>query len=60
MSIEEFDTTGFTGGMKVLYKNQQYDIVMVDFEEKLIGINEIQNIDDSCDWKRCENIELIS
>ncbi len=61
MTIEQFDNTGFTGGMKCRYKLQEYDIIMVDFEEKLIAINETQTDEPELqlDWKRCENITLI-
>jgi len=63
MTIEEFDKTGFTGQMKCRYKLQEYDIISVDFEEKLIAINEAKRFDyEDCfqpDWKRCENITII-
>jgi len=63
MTIEQFDKTGFTGGMKCRYKLQEYDIIMVDFEEKLIAINETKTYNDDSDddlfWKRCENITLL-
>ena len=40
MTIEEFDKTGFTGMMRCLYKGKEYPIYSVDFEERLIAINE--------------------
>ena len=62
MTTEKFDNTGFTGQMRCLYKNKEYPIFMVDFEERLIAINETnQEVTDDMqlDWKRCENITLI-
>lgn len=63
MTIEEFDKTGFTIGMKCEYKGKQYDIISVDFEERIIAINQFDSFDDNVandlDWKRCENIKLI-
>lgn len=62
MTTEEFDKTYFTGDMRCLYKNKEYPIYSVDFEERLIAINETNGgiYDDmSLDWKRCENITLI-
>jgi len=64
MTIEEFDKTRFTGGMKCEYKGKEYEIISVDFEEKTIAINEFDSFDDNgaddLDWKRCENITLIT
>lgn len=62
MTAEEFDKTGFTGGMRCLYKGKEYPILSVDFQERLIAINETdQEVTDDMqlDWKRCENVELI-
>jgi len=63
MTIEEFDKTGFTGQMKCEYKGKEYDIISVDFEERIIAINETQSFDDDgrdeLDWKRCENITIL-
>jgi hypothetical protein len=61
MTIEEFDKTVFTGNMKCEYKCKEYDIKIVDFEERLIAICENGDISDPetyFDWKRCENITL--
>ena len=64
MTIEEFDNTGFTGQMTWMYKGKEYPIYMVDFEERLIAINETQSesYDEVTflDWKRCENVELVN
>lgn len=62
MTAEEFDKTGFTGRMVCLYKEKEYSIVSVDFEERLIAIYERPiweyEENDSPDWKRCENITI--
>jgi hypothetical protein len=62
MTADEFDNTGFTGMMRCLYKGKEFPIISVDFEERLIAINECSEElteDTQLDWKRCENIELI-
>jgi len=62
MTAQEFDNTGFTGNMRCLYKNKEYPICSVDFEERLIAINETsQELTEGTqlDWKRCENITII-
>jgi hypothetical protein len=62
MTAEQFDNTAFTGNMYCLYKGKEYPIFSVDFEERLIAINETnQEVTDYMvlDWKRCENIDLI-
>jgi hypothetical protein len=59
MTIEEFNNMKFCGGMRVLYNGKDYDIVSVDFEEALIGIEEIEGGED-LSWKRCENCILLS
>ena len=62
MTIEQFDKTRFTLNMRFLYKGKEYPFFSVDFEERLVGINENnQEVTDDMqlNWKRCENIELI-
>lgn len=63
MTIEDFNTTGFTGKMRCIYKGKEYILASVDFEEKLVGIllpdNQYQD-DFELSWVRCENIELIT
>lgn len=60
MTIEEFDNYRFGAGMKVKYKHCVYDVVTVNFGERLFGLG-----DDSCEddedltWVRCENAEVI-
>ena len=43
MTIEEFDKARFTGQMKCKYKGKEYDIISVDFEERIIGIFEVDD-----------------
>jgi hypothetical protein len=63
MTPQEFDNTGFGSGMKVIYKDSEYLLGSVDFEERLIGIvteEDFKSGDYTYDWIRCENCELIS
>lgn len=57
---EQFDSIKWTGGMKAKYKDKNYDIGSVCFEEKLIGITGYCTGADENDlqWVRCENIEI--
>ena len=62
MTQEEFEKTGFTGNMKCIFKNKEYEIGTVDFEERLIGIYEMisgAESEEDISWKRCENITLV-
>lgn len=38
MTHEEFNNTGWTGGMRAIYKDKVYDIANCDFERKTIGL----------------------
>ena len=58
MTIDEFNKTGFSGGMKCEYDGKVYDIASVDFEEALVGIQEIE-YSEELSWKRCENIKIV-
>lgn len=64
MTIEEFDATKYSGKIKVKYKGKVFDVYAVDFEQKLIAINEFNYSDTEVDfelqWKRCENVELMN
>jgi len=61
MTIDQFNNSRFGANDKVIYNGQKYDIISVDFEEALIGIDEkIPGSDeDDISWKRCENCELV-
>lgn len=66
MTIEEFNNTRFKFGMKAEYKNNVYDIISVDFEENLIGLDNGIIECNGCGtertdvmWVRCENCKII-
>lgn len=44
--------------MRVRYDGGEYDLVSVDFQEKLIAIDEFGEGHDVT-WKRCENVEVV-
>ena len=41
MTLEEFNTTSWTGGMQVEYLSNIYDVASLDFETKIIWIEKI-------------------
>ncbi len=57
MTIEEFNIMTFVTEMKARYKEDTFEIVSVDFEEKLIGLD--MTGDDIISWVRCENVEIV-
>jgi hypothetical protein len=59
MTIEEFNNTRWVSGMRAKYKEQEYGIITVDFQENLIGLDIVED-GQSIDWVRCENVELIN
>jgi hypothetical protein len=66
MTIDDFNMQKFKAGNKAKYKDLIYDIVSVDFEEKLVGLSDINffaqqegDEDLPVNWVRCENIEFI-
>lgn len=63
MTIETFNTTGFSAMSRVKYKDGNvYNIASVDFDESLIAIIVFpleENIHDQIRWVRCENCTLI-
>ena len=56
MTKEEFDNTGFTGLMKVEHREKVYDLMSVNFEERLIAFN--IDTDDDLYCVRCENVTI--
>lgn len=58
MTIEDFNNTGWSGGMRCVYQDKAHDIGSCEFEEKLVGL--VVDYDDELKWVRCENIRLIS
>lgn len=62
MTIEQFEKTSFSGNSKIIYDGKTYDVIMVDFQESLIAIDEFPDDDDEnkqLSWKRCENCEIV-
>lgn len=65
MTVEEFNNTKFGARMQVIYRGEAREIVSVDFEEKLIGLNDKfydpEDPDDiaQINWVRCENCKLV-
>jgi len=64
MSIEEFNNTRFGAGDSVIYKNELWPIVAVEFEEALFAIPNERGITvavaDQMDWVRCQSCQYIS
>ena len=72
MTIQEFDkefnNTKWKVGMKAIYNDKEFDISSVDFDEKLVGLEEGEwDTDEKMNkywngkikWVRCENIKLL-
>ena len=58
MTIEEFNKTGFTGKMKIKYKDEVHDLISVDFEEALFAYSLDDGYESLC-WVRCENVSIV-
>lgn len=61
MTIEEMDSQRFVAGMKVIYDEEEREVVGVHFVEKLIALENPLSVDDcECpEWVRFENCEII-
>lgn len=66
MTIKEFNSTGFHMGMKVKYKGEVRNLVSVNFDENLIGLEDEESECEECGntfteiyWVRCENCQLL-
>lgn len=59
MTQEEFGAMKFRAGMKALINGKEKDIVSVDFDQSLIGL-EIEGDQENIDWVRIENLEIVS
>lgn len=55
MTKEEFDRTGWTGGMKAIYNGKEYEVLSVDFEDKTIDLIDADGIE----TVNCEKVYLI-
>lgn len=53
----ELSPQGWTGGMTAIYQGKEYDVITVDFDEDLIGIDFFGDGEPS--FKRCESIEKV-
>jgi hypothetical protein len=68
MTLQEFDSTGWTAGMRATYEGEEYWIRNVDFKERLVGLiygfldpynqHDLDLADTQ--WVRCENITLLN
>lgn len=58
MTIDEFNNTGFGGGMFAMYKGKKFPIFAVAFDEALIALDGVVQGSEHPHWVRCENIEL--
>lgn len=60
MTLKEFDSTKFGAGTKIIFKGKEFDLISVELEEKLVGIDEFGTFDDDelpqLQWKRFENV----
>ena len=60
MTAEEFDATQWGAGMQCRYNNGGMDdIVSVDFDERLLGID-IYDDANNLKWIRCESAEEVT
>ncbi len=57
MTREEFNSTRFGAMTMVSHKGRVYQVVMVDFEEAILGIDMFEDID-NLSYVRCESVEL--
>lgn len=63
MTIEEFDKQNWGAKMKIKHVNgKEYDVVTVDFKEKLIGTENdaLGSEEEKIMWVRCESCTLIN
>ena len=60
MTKEEFDNTGWGADMWCIYKGASYHVVIVNFEEALLGLDDGSGGDeiDDLTWVRCESVSL--
>lgn len=57
MTIDEFNSFGWSGHMAMTYQGNQHDIVSVCFIEKLLAFQPEDN--DQLTWVRCENVTSV-
>ncbi len=61
MTKDKFDNTPFSKGMRVETKNgQRLEIIVVDFEDKLIGTDDVLKTKYvPVRWFHCEDVEIV-
>ena len=57
MTIEEFNKTAFGAGMEMTYQDKVYEVVAVEFEEKLLAYK-LNEDSEQYSWARCENCTI--
>lgn len=57
MTQEEFKSVAWEAGMRVTYKEREYGVVSVHFEEMLIAFDFYGDGDLS--WVRCESVSIV-
>lgn len=58
MTHEKFDTTPFSCKDKLIYKNVEYFIGIINYEERLFGLTkDLQSEEDDIIYVRCESVE---
>lgn len=58
MTIDEFNNTGFGGGMFAIYRGGKYPISAVAFDEALLALDDVVDGGEYPSWVRCENVEI--
>lgn len=60
MTQEEFDKQTFKCGTVIIYNDdgKEYDLISVNFDERLIGFGKDKRLHDDIFWARCENVTI--
>ena len=58
MTIDEFNRTSWGANMECFFNGKLRDIVIVNFDQGLLALDNGQEDTDDLDWVRCENIKL--
>jgi len=59
MSEDEFDAAKWTNRMTCRYHGEEREIVLVDFEEKLIGLRSVCD-EGVIDYVRCQSVSDVT
>lgn len=59
MTLDEFDSRKWVNGMTCMHDGRYRKIASVDFQEKLIGLKNMDETD-MVDWVRCENVTAVA